>query len=611
MDKKEQLQKIISEKDPVVRLNRALADKKVAEAVLKLEMVKGEKGEEGKPGYTPVKGKDYFTPQEINNVAHIAQSLVKPGPQGTEGEKGKDGKDGYTPLKGLDYWTPSDRLSIMSDVLERIPKAKDGISPNVNELVSLVSSEMQKKPIHLTDVKGTERLVEFLKLGGFRGGGGLTNITGLVTAGTNVTITGNGTTSSPYNISSTGGGGTVGPGTINQIAYFDSANTVTSLTTATYPSLTELSYVKGVTSDIQTQLGTKAPTTSPTFATSITGSYLTASQILGTDGSKNIVSLPVATYPSLTELAFVKGVTSAVQTQINTKAPTASPTFTGTVSVPATNFTVGASIPFSDSAGTLTLQNIDAIDATTESTIEAAIDTLANLTSIQGQTVTLTGAFIRSGAHSLTLTTTNTTSLTLPTTGTLATLAGTETLSGKTLTSPKFTDLDYIADANGNELIVMDTVTSAVPYIRVANNTTTNNPSINADGETNVGLTIQGKGTKGVTIGNALIETVFALTDGATPALDASLGNIFTLSAAGNRTIAVPTNATNGQKIVIRHLASAGARILSLNTGAGGFRFGSDITGLSQTESGKYDYIGCIYNSTAGFWDVVSYSKGY
>jgi len=45
-------------------------------------------------------------------------------------------------------------------------------------------------------------------------------------------------------------------------------------------------------------------------------------------------SLAVATYPSLTELAYVKGVTSAVQTQISAKAPTASPTFTGTVTLP-------------------------------------------------------------------------------------------------------------------------------------------------------------------------------------------------------------------------------------------------------------------------------------
>jgi hypothetical protein len=48
-----------------------------------------------------------------------------------------------------------------------------------------------------------------------------------------------------------------GTGTTNQLAYFTAASTIGSLTTATYPSLTELSYVKGVTSAIQTQLGTK------------------------------------------------------------------------------------------------------------------------------------------------------------------------------------------------------------------------------------------------------------------------------------------------------------------------------------------------------------------
>lgn len=104
---------------------------------------------------------------------------------------------------------------------------------------------------------------------------------------------------------------------------------------------------------------------------------------------------------------------------------------------------------------------------------------------------------------------------------------------------------------------------------------------------------------------------VSVLTDGATPALDASLGTVFTLIAAGDRTIAVPTNATSGQKIIIRVLASGGARTLALNTGAGGFRYGSDITGLTITASGKYDYIGCCYNAAASFWDVIAYTKGF
>jgi hypothetical protein len=48
-----------------------------------------------------------------------------------------------------------------------------------------------------------------------------------------------------------------GTGTNNEISYFTGASTIASLTTATYPSLTELSYVKGVTSAIQTQLNNK------------------------------------------------------------------------------------------------------------------------------------------------------------------------------------------------------------------------------------------------------------------------------------------------------------------------------------------------------------------
>lgn len=110
----------------------------------------------------------------------------------------------------------------------------------------------------------------------------------------------------------------------------------------------------------------------------------------------------------------------------------------------------------------------------------------------------------------------------------------------------------------------------------------------------------------------AVRETVVALVDGATPALDASLGTVFTLSAGGNRTIAVPTNPRDGQKIIIRHQAGAGSnRTLSLNTGAGGFRFGSDVTALTVTVTPKWDYIGCVYNATDSKWDVVAYIKGF
>jgi len=59
-----------------------------------------------------------------------------------------------------------------------------------------------------------------------------------------------------------------------------------------------------------------------TGARAISG--LTASELIATDGSKVMQSLAVAVYPSLAEIAHVKNVTSAIQTQLNAKEATIS-----------------------------------------------------------------------------------------------------------------------------------------------------------------------------------------------------------------------------------------------------------------------------------------------
>ena len=118
--------------------------------------------------------------------------------------------------------------------------------------------------------------------------------------------------------------------------------------------------------------------------------------------------------------------------------------------------------------------------------------------------------------------------------------------------------------------------------------------------------------TGGLTVSKATNSGVSTLTDGATPALDAALGNTFVLTTAGNRTIAVPTNPVDGQKIVILHtVAAIGSRTLALNTGTGGFAFGTDITALTATPSGLTDYISCMYSAAANKWRVIAYVKGY
>jgi hypothetical protein len=72
-------------------------------------------------------------------------------------------------------------------------------------------------------------------------------------------------------------------------------------------------------------------------------------------------------------------------------ATDSSSTFSGTQSTLMANIEtvgggsglkIGDSYPFSDSSGTLTLTNIDQIDATTETTLENAIDSLANLVTV-------------------------------------------------------------------------------------------------------------------------------------------------------------------------------------------------------------------------------------
>jgi len=95
----------------------------------------------------------------------------------------------------------------------------------------------------------------------------------------------------------------------------------------------------GVT-NLTTDLAAKAPLASPTFTGTVTAptvniSGLTASQIVATDGSKNLQSLTTATYPSLTELAYVKGLTSAAQTQIdkNTLTSVSTSTSGGTITL--------------------------------------------------------------------------------------------------------------------------------------------------------------------------------------------------------------------------------------------------------------------------------------
>lgn len=78
---------------------------------------KGDKGDPGEPGATGPQG-----PQG------------EPGQPGADGKPGADGADGQTPVKGTDYFTPEEIEQITNDVLQKVPQSdwqqNDSTSPS-------------------------------------------------------------------------------------------------------------------------------------------------------------------------------------------------------------------------------------------------------------------------------------------------------------------------------------------------------------------------------------------------------------------------------------------------------------------------------------------------
>lgn len=196
---------------------------------------------------------------------------------------------------------------------------------------------------------------------------------------------------------------------------------------------------------------TSAGTVTLTGTQVLTNKTLTAPTITGTIALPSTTSIGTV---SDTEIGYLDGVTSSIQTQINTKAPSASPTFSGAVNLSGATITGGgdtataATRYFIETGSdgvlrTKTLANVKSEIVTTATVNSAAATSLGTVTSgtwnagvvagqyggtgvaNTGKTITLGGNLVTSGAYAITLTATNTTSVTLPTSGTLATTSGT------------------------------------------------------------------------------------------------------------------------------------------------------------------------------------------
>ncbi len=190
-------------------------------------------------------------------------------------------RDGLDGLPGQD----ADEEKIVQDVLAQIPQETgDSVIKKINKSDKKIKKERIEGLETFIDQKGLDRAVSILDqrtkflinktTSSSSGGGTWGSITGTLSDQTDLQNALNakqatlvsGTNIKTINGTSLLGSGDVsisgvGTGTANTIAYWDTTTSIASLTTATYPSLTELSYVKGVTSSIQTQLGTKIANT--------------------------------------------------------------------------------------------------------------------------------------------------------------------------------------------------------------------------------------------------------------------------------------------------------------------------------------------------------------
>ena len=138
-----------------------------------------------------------------------------------------------------------------------------------------------------------------------------------------------------------------------------------------------------------------------------------------------------------------------------------------------------------------------------------------------GKTITLGGSLTLSGAHDLTLTQTGATNVTLPTTGTLATLAGSETLTNKTISGANNT-LSNIANSS------------------LANSSITiNGSSVSLGGS----VTVTATASNALTIGTGLSGTSY---NGST-AVTIAISNTGVSAASYGTASAVPTIAVNAQ----------------------------------------------------------------
>src|SRR5210317_1247946 len=221
-----------------------------------------------------------------------------------------------------------------------------------------------------------------------------------------------------------------------------------------------------------TQLATNAVTTAKITDGNVTNAKLANSSVSFTDESSTAGSVSLG---GTLEFLTGEGInTTASGSTLTISAEDASTSNKGVASFDSTDFTV--------SSGDVTL------NAERVQDIAGAMFT--------SNTETLITATYQDADGTIDLVVDNDLANYDNSTSDFATVTGTETLTNKTLTAPKFADSGFIADSNGNEQIVFNTTASAVNFLDVTNAATGNGITLaSAGGDTNIDIKISPKGS--------------------------------------------------------------------------------------------------------------------
>ena len=160
------------------------------------------------------------------------------------------------------------------------------------------------------------------------------------------------------------------------------------------------------------------------------------------------------------------------------------------------------------------------------------------------------------------------------------TLTGTQTLTNKTLTSPKIGT--NILDTNGNELLTLTATGSAVNELTLANAATGNKPTLTASGgDTNISVAILPKGSGQVTIDNLTF-----------PAADGSANQILTTNGSGVLSFVDNSGGTDWQAVKTSAYTAAAGQGVFVNTTSSAFSITLPSSPAIGDEVAIVDYAG-------------------